>query len=279
MPDAKPAPPPGDYVLGTGDDELVRLGFQHQVWSATAAAHWERAGFGPGQTLLDVGCGPGYATLDLARLVEATGRIIALDRAPGFLAHLAAAARALDLHQVTPQLAELEEGGAWVPPGTAHGAFCRWVLCFVKDPEQVVAHVARALRPGGRFAIMDYYRYETIDIAPPSPAFSRVIAAVGASWRAHGGDPDIGLRLPELLVRHGFVLNEVEPLIRSARPGSALWEWPTKFFRNFLPVLRRGEFITSEEEAAFAHAWAERSRTPSARFFTPPIVEIVATKA
>lgn len=35
------------------------------------------AGFGPGQTILDVGSGPGHATADLAELVGPTGTIIA----------------------------------------------------------------------------------------------------------------------------------------------------------------------------------------------------------
>ncbi|HWN81681.1 MAG TPA: methyltransferase domain-containing protein [Candidatus Udaeobacter sp.] len=279
MAEARPSSPPGDYVLGTGDDELLRLGFQHQVWSAAAAAHWERARFGPGQTLLDVGSGPGYATLDLARLVGPSGKVLAVDRSPGFLNHLEGAAQALGLRQIQTCLADLAADGAWIPPGTAHGAYARWVLCFVADPARVIAAVARALRPGGRFAIADYYRYAAISVAPVSPAFRRVIDAVEVSWGVHGGDPAIGLRLPELLTQHGFVLEEVRPLIRIAHPGTALWEWPTTFFRNFLPVLRRADLITSEDEAAFARDWAERSRNPAARFFSPPMVEIVATKA
>ena len=60
----------GEYVLGTNDEELMRLGFQHRVWGEQAFALWERAGFAPGQTIVDVGCGPGFATLDLARLTN-----------------------------------------------------------------------------------------------------------------------------------------------------------------------------------------------------------------
>src|SRR2546425_9457061 len=44
-----------EYVLGTNRDELVRLGLQHQLWARYAADAWERAGFGPGKKLLDVG--------------------------------------------------------------------------------------------------------------------------------------------------------------------------------------------------------------------------------
>src|SRR5262245_18058264 len=68
-----------EYVLGTNRDELVRLGLQHQLWARYAADAWERAGFGPGKKLLDVGCGPGYASLDLAALVGTRGHVHAID--------------------------------------------------------------------------------------------------------------------------------------------------------------------------------------------------------
>src|SRR5262245_50101060 len=67
------------YVLGTHDAELDRLGLQHRIWSEHAFALWERAGIRPGQRVLDVGCGPGYATVDLARLLGPASRIVAID--------------------------------------------------------------------------------------------------------------------------------------------------------------------------------------------------------
>src|SRR5258708_21651917 len=58
-----------DYVLGTHDDEVARLGLQHRVWRARALDAWRRPGFTVGQTLLDIGCGPGLASADLAEIV------------------------------------------------------------------------------------------------------------------------------------------------------------------------------------------------------------------
>ena len=82
-----------DYVLGTHDEELLRLGLQHRVWRPRALDAWRRAGFTVGQTLIDVGCGPGYAAVDLAEIVGPSGRIIALDRSQRFLAALQRLAR------------------------------------------------------------------------------------------------------------------------------------------------------------------------------------------
>ena len=63
-----------DYVLGTHDEEIARLGLQHRVWRPRVLDAWRRAGFTLGQTILDVGCGPGHATLDLAEIVGPRGR-------------------------------------------------------------------------------------------------------------------------------------------------------------------------------------------------------------
>src|SRR5436305_10635023 len=77
-----------EYVLGTNYEELNRLGFQHQMWRAQAYAIWERAKFAPGMRLLDVGCGPGFATRDLSALVGSQGAVGAIDQSEKFVEHV-----------------------------------------------------------------------------------------------------------------------------------------------------------------------------------------------
>jgi SAM-dependent methyltransferase len=77
-----------EYLLGSRDEELRRLAFQHRMWAEHAFAHWKRAGFGHGARLVDLGCGPGLTTVDLALLVGAEGQVIAVDNSEKFLAHL-----------------------------------------------------------------------------------------------------------------------------------------------------------------------------------------------
>ena len=74
-----------EYVLGTHDEEITRLGLQHRVWRPRALDAWIRAGFTTGQTLVDAGCGPGYATIDLAAITGPSGRVVAIDKSPRFL--------------------------------------------------------------------------------------------------------------------------------------------------------------------------------------------------
>src|SRR3989304_7430219 len=98
----------GVYVLGTNDEELIRLGFQHRVWGEQAFAVRERAGFAPGQTIVDVGCGPGFATLDLARLVGPKGHVIAVDHSARFLEHLKGQLAAQGIQNVETRLRSVE---------------------------------------------------------------------------------------------------------------------------------------------------------------------------
>ena len=86
--------PERDYVLGTHDDEIYRLGFQHRVWRPRALDAWARAKIGDGAKVIDFGAGPGFATMDLAEIVGPTGAVYALERSRRFLDTLEAQANA-----------------------------------------------------------------------------------------------------------------------------------------------------------------------------------------
>ncbi len=265
-----------EYVLGTGDDELSRLGFQHAVWAETTAAIWRRAGFATGWKVLDVGCGPGYATFDLARLVGPTGRVVGIDVSQRFVEALDRDARARGAAHVEARLGDVTAMD--LPEGAFDGAWARWVLCFVPDPEAVVAKVARALRPGGTFAVMDYARYAGFTMAPRSAVVERVLEATAESFRRGGGDPDVGQRVPGMMMRHGLEVREVRSISYATRPTDARWEWPISFFRNFLPTLVQMGLIDEDDRRAFLDAWAERAADPAAFFLTPPMVEVAGVK-
>ena len=267
---------PNEYLLGTDDEELRRLGFQHQVWAREAAAAWERGGFGPGSHLLDIGCGPGYATLDLARLVGQEGRVVGLDVSPRFVAHLQARAAALGLGNVSVEVQDVEELA--LPPESFDGAYARWVLTFVRRPEAVVAAAARALKRGGRLVVHDYSHYRGVQLAPDDPAVHRVVDAIVRSWRDGGGDPNVGARVPRMMHDAGLEVVSITPVTRIARPGDALWQWPRTFYDSYLPQLVRSGYLAEEGRQAFDSVWAERAADPAAYFATPPMVEVVGVR-
>ena len=271
------------YALGVNEAELHRLGFQHRLWAESATSIWLRAGLQRAMTVLDVGCGPGFTTADLALLVGQSGRIAAIDEAEMFIAHLRDRARAMLLANVTPIVADatapdepLREAG--FPPASFDFAYTRWVPCFVSDPEALVASVSRALRPGGVFAIQDYSDYQAIDLFPRSSVMPEVIAAVAKHWATRGGDCDVASRITDMLLRHGFEIREVRPLRRVASPRDLLWKWPEVFFENYLPVLVDAGLISQDVAQRFRDDWAARSADPNARFLTPPMLDIIGVR-
>ena len=265
-----------DYILGTHDAELLRLGLQHRLWSAQTFAFWERAEIGPGKTVLDLGCGPGYTSLDLAGLVAPGGRVVAVDAAERFIDHLRQRQVSLGFTNIESHVMDAQK--LELAPASVDIVYSRWVLCFVSAPQLVVEGIAKVLRPGGVLAVQEYANYATQTLAPESAAFQRVVQAIIKSWRQRGGDPDIGLRLPAMMMKHGLRVESIQPLHRIARPSSPLWLWPTAFMRSFVPTLVAGGFLSEADRQAFEQEWTAHSNDETAFYWAPPVMEIIARK-
>ena len=260
----------GDYVLGTRDDEVARLGVQHKVWRDEMLEGFRLAGFGQGQTILDVGAGPGFASADLADLVGTDGRVIALERSP----HFAATLRARGLSNV--ELREQDVNEQEFGTAFADGAWTRWVLAFVADPARTVGHIARALKPGAKAVFHEYADYQSWRTMPPSPDHEQFRSLIVKSWRDSGGEPDIALELPALLDAAGFDLVAVRPMVRIVGRGDPAWQWPASFIATGSARLHELGYATAEQAEGFA-TFLDRL-PPDTRMITPLVDEIIAVK-
>ncbi len=265
-----------EYVLGAGDDELQRLGLQHRLWSDESNRIWRDAGFGPGQTILDVGCGPGFASFDLSPLLEPEGRLIAIDESKRYIDFLNTEAERRAITNITASVGDAQ--AIDLPPESIDGAWERWVMCFTPNPGAVVKGVAKALKPGGVFATQEYFNYRALTLAPHTELFEPVKHAIRASWLDYGGDDDIAGKLPRLMREAGLEIIETRPIARIARPGEAMWRWPSSYFEVFLPKIVEEGYLKEAERAAFMDEWARRSEDPNCFFCTPPMVAILARK-
>jgi SAM-dependent methyltransferase len=265
-----------DYVLGTHDEEIERLGLQHRVWLPHAADAWRRAGFTAGQTLLDVGCGPGWATVDLAGIAGPTGQAIGIDRSRRFLDAARARAAALGCENV--HFHELDLDAREFPSLRVDGVWTRWVYAFVKEPRALLARVAATMRPGATMVIHEYVDYRAWRVSPPRPEFQWFVEQVIASWREHGGEPDVGMTLPQWLVELGFELRELRPLTDAARPHEFGWRWPHAFVSVGLDRLVDLGRVPREKADAVRRAFDESQAVPGAFSLNPTVLEILAVK-
>ncbi len=265
-----------DYVLGTHQEEIERLGLQHRVWRPHVLECWRRAGITTGSRVLDVGAGPGYATLDLAEIVGPTGEVHAAERSGNFLQHARGACQARGLANV-----RFHEQDLMADPLEVTGmdaAWCRWVASFVSDPAKLVATVARALKPGGVAIFHEYLDYRTWRLAPPCPPLESFVSEVMASWRASGGEPDIALSLPKLLESTGLAVTRLEPKIFVIPPTDFIWKWPSEFveinLQRLLDLGRVDEAWVRSVRDALRAAEAD----PKTLMITPMVLEIVAER-
>ena len=263
-----------DYVLGTEADEVERLGLQHRVWRARVLDAWARAGITGGQTIVDVGSGPGYAALDLAEIAGPGGRVIAVERSRRFLDVLAARAGQRGLANVETVECDVVEQA--FGDGIADAAWCRWLLCFVPDPQRALANIVRALKPGGVAIFHEYANYGSWTTMPPNEDMDRFRSLVMKSWRDAGGEPDIGLRLPEMLAAEDMELLEIRPLIDIVGPEDFAWQWPAAFMAVNARRLHDLGYA-SEAEAARMGSLLD-APAPHARMITPLVSEIIARR-
>jgi len=266
-----------DYVLGTSDDELGRLGLQHSVWRPAALDCWHRAGITAGSRVLDLGAGPGYATLDLAEIVGSTGGVVAVERSRRFVEAGRALCQARGFGHA--RFYELDLMSDPLPVTDFDAAWIRWVASFVSSPARLVASVAGAIRPGGVAVFHEYADYATWRVAPRSQLVEEFVQHVMESWRATGGEPDAALALPALLVECGFRIRSVSPRVFCVRPQDYMWHWPSAFLKINLDRLLELRRVGAQWVAAVRREFIAMESDPGTLMMTPMVMEIIADRS
>ena len=269
-----------DYVLGTHNDEHARLGMQHSLWQEFVLDAWKRAGICTGTRVVDVGAGPGFATMDLADIVGATGHVTAVEISSKFAQEVKDQANVRGLKNISVHIVDLMHED--IPLANAgvqfDAAWCRWVCMFVPDVGALVRCVHNALRAGGVAVFHEYVHYETYGLQPPTPGIDSFTQAAMKSFSARGGNANIAGTLLKELRQQAFEIMSIKPIARSARPHEPLWQWPAGFIRTYLPRLVE---LGQVDNAFAANVLAELARAeqdPQSIMLTPTVLEIIARK-
>jgi SAM-dependent methyltransferase len=191
---------PSGYVIRGGLEGRERLRVLGRVMRPTTLALFERVGLRAGMVCLDVGCGGGDATVEMARCVGPSGRVVGIDLDAAKIELARREAAALQLSNVEFRVVEAGQGGA---AGEFDFVYARFLLTHLPDPAATLQHLTGRLRRGGTVVLED------IDFSghfchPHSPAFWRYVELYMQVARRRGGDPNIGPRLPALLLGCGL---------------------------------------------------------------------------
>jgi ubiquinone/menaquinone biosynthesis C-methylase UbiE len=266
-----------EYFIGVNVSEVDRLRTQHEAWRPETERLWKDAGFDACRSILDLGCGPGFTTLDLAQVVGTAGEVCAVDKADSYLGFLAERARSLSAANVRVLKADLARRQSL--EGAFDGAFCRWFLAFLRDDMDVVLeNIHRSLRPGGVFAAMEYLTLRSVTCSPPSQAFDANSRAWIEFYTRHGGDTTVGQALPRRLTSAGFTIRSVKCVGGMANPQHRWWAWWGRLIRDFGTKFVEEGLLQPEQLDALQRDWEEFSGKAHAFIYTPILLQVVAVR-
>jgi ubiquinone/menaquinone biosynthesis C-methylase UbiE len=199
------------YIIKGGVEGVERLKVLSRVMHPSTSTLLEHAGVGPGSHCLDVGCGGGEVTFEIARRAGATGRVVGMDLDA---VKIELARRETDLRRLPG--VEFFHGDVTTLELDASFdvVYARFLLTHLRDPEAMVARLCGLLRPGGALVVED------IDIGgyfchPDHPSHRRYAELYLKTAQRKGVDPLIGPRLPGMLHEAGLEhvqANVVQPM-------------------------------------------------------------------
>lgn len=210
----------------------------------------------PGLRLLDVGCGPGTITADLAALV-APGPVVAVDAAAGILAEARRTVDARNLDNVTFEQADA--AALPYPDGHFDVVHAHQVLQHLPDPVAALRELRRVCRPGGVVAARDA-DYGGFVWTPPDAVLDRWLDLYLAVARANGGEPEAARWLVPWARQAGFTeLTASASAWVYATVGERRWwggSWADRATRSaFADAARARGLSTDDELTAIAEAW------------------------
>ena len=263
------------YILGTDAQELHRLGVQHQIWAEEAQRGWHLAKFRAGHTLLDLGCGPGFCTKEMAYLAGEEGKVIGVDKSEAYIEHLKHISELYHLN-IDPRLADFNEMN--LPPNSLDGMYCRWAMAWLPNPKEILQKVYDALKPGGKMVIHEYYDWSTHQTEPELPGLKKAITAALRSFKDSLAEIDIGRELPTTLSQMGMKINNLRLMSKLATPNDVTWQWPKTFYHSYFPRLKDMELLTEEEVQLALEDMDALENTPGATLCCPMMIEVIAEK-
>ena len=189
-----------EYVIRGGVDGRERLRLLSEVMGPSTRALLAEVGITAGSKCLDVGCGGGDVTCELARAAGPAGQAIGIDRDETVID---IARRENDRQGFGNTTFEVRDVNEWEPSEPFDIVYARFLLSHLPDPGSLITAMRRHIRPGGMIIVEDIdFRGHFSE--PDCPALRRYVELYTRSVRSRGADPNIGPRLPGLLQGAGF---------------------------------------------------------------------------
>lgn len=157
-----------------------------------------------GENVLDIGCGVGFLSYEMAVKADDSGKVTGIDKNPEMIRH--AKNRCKDLRNT--EFFEGDAGSLPFPGKNFDAVCCTQVLLYVKDVSEVLAEIRRVLKPAGRIVIVETdWRGVVLN-----SDFDAITRKIFAAWDAAVPSPNLPVHLGPLLQNNGFSSIQVKPV-------------------------------------------------------------------
>ncbi len=242
----------------------------HRWRTAENSAAYLLSFLAPGMEVLDVGCGPGSLTIDLAQRT-APGRMVGIDLSAAVISEATEAAETGGVANVTFRVGDFRSVG--FQPGTFDIVHAHQVLQHLRDPVGALAAMRSLVRDAGVVAVRDS-DYSAMTWAPRSPYLDRWLEIYMEVTRRNGAEADAGRWLLAWAQQAGC---------RDITYTSSTWTFATEETRRWWSELWAERTVgssfseqavaygiaTADELADVAGGWREWARDPAAVFIVP----------
>jgi 2-polyprenyl-3-methyl-5-hydroxy-6-metoxy-1,4-benzoquinol methylase len=261
------------YIIRGGAAGRERLRVLAGIHRHSTLNLLRRAGIQPGMVCLDVGCGGGDVSVELARLVAPNGRVVAIDLDEVKIGIARGEAAAQQVSNVDFRVANLEE---CVLPDGFDVVHARIVLTHLRNPSEVLTKIRTALKPGGVVVVADT-NFHGLFSYPESPAVRRYVELYSETLRRRNGDADIGLRLPALLSASGFENIHVSVVQHAGLSGDTKLITPITLESIADAVVDEGVASRADVECLLVELY-DFARDPTTLLSGPRIIETWASR-
>ena len=180
------------YVIRGGRAGYERLQLLAKVWSPSTSDLFDRVGIAKGSRCLDVGCGGGEVTFEIARRVGPGGRVtgIDMDEIKLDLGREAALSRTLG----NVEFSTATDVSDWHETNVYELVYCRFLLEHLSCPLELLSNMWAAVAPGGALVVEDA-DFGALFCDPPNDGFAFWSRSNCTILERRGGDPLLGRKL------------------------------------------------------------------------------------
>jgi SAM-dependent methyltransferase len=256
------------YMIRGGIEGRERLRVLARVMRPGTLSLFERAGVGAGQRCLDVGCGGGDVTVDLAAAVGITGSVVGVDIDPVKIELARADAEQAEMVNVEFRVVDVATGLGEAEYDVVYARFVLWTL---SDPEAAMRSMLAALKPGGRLIVEDI-DFRGSGCYPESAEFERACEIFIETARRMGGDARFGRRVPRTLLDAGLEGVQTSVVHPGGLEGEVKVLHPLSL-ENIKASVVAQDVATADEVDRLVDALYELARDPTTYMLCPRIVQ------